>query len=184
MRVLTFVFALVASHPADACSLIGNSQLQIDPQEQAIDRQAPTAGVVKSAQFSLAGCDVPSVLIVDLDPGSDDRTKTDELGYQLQVVSGALPEGFDLPAQPLVATNRKLYIYGSAGDPRYSVSLSVVSVDRAGNRSAASAPVSLSGEVPSRGGCSAAGGSATGDGAVAALLLFALMRRLRPRRSV
>jgi MYXO-CTERM domain-containing protein len=181
---LAIVFAgILAWHSAHACSLIGNSQLQIDPQEQAVDRQAPTAGVVKSAQFNIAGCDVPSVLIVELDPGSDDRTRSDELGYELQIVSGALPEGFALPTRPLVAIDDKLFVYGSAGDPRYSVSLRVVSVDRAGNRSAASAPISISGEVPHAGGCSASGSSPAGDGAIAALLLFALYRRLRPRRA-
>jgi uncharacterized protein (TIGR03382 family) len=183
MRLLIASFALLSWHSANACSLIGNSQLQIDPQEQAVDRQSPTAGVVRSAQFQTAGCDVPAVLIIDLDPGSDDRTKADELGYELQVVSGALPEGFSVPPKPLVAADRKLFIYGGAGEPRYSVSLRVVSVDRAGNRSAASAPISISGDVPHAGGCSATGSSPAGDGAVAALLLLALYRRLRPRRA-
>lgn len=71
--------------------------------------------------------------------GADETTPPEELGWSLELESGALPAGVRLPATPVRAVGGELWFSFLDGDTddqeAFSFTLRVASVDAAGNKS-------------------------------------------------
>jgi hypothetical protein len=67
----------------------------------------------------------------------DDQTPADKMGYQIELIAGALPSGLTLPTQAVRALGGAVYLAwadGSTDDQEsLSFSLSIRAVDLAGN---------------------------------------------------
>lgn len=150
----------------------------IDTALAAADQTPPSNPVITAVTLeqyddapSNARCSASSTLTIELAPMSDDHSDVQHLGYEIRVVSGALPKGLQLPTAAVRPSE-----FGSYNPPRLtwafgrsnetvSFALAVTAVDEAGNRSAQSAAVEETGTAT---GCNT---STTTRGSLASLLL-------------
>jgi hypothetical protein len=162
--------AAVVGRVALACSFPGDSPLVIEPQAQATDPtppSSPTASLAslrrgKGPDRNLAGCSQSISSCDDLGTigialhATDDQTPSADLGYQVQLAAGRLPDDLTLPAGPVTLQGGYLYlrwIDGATDDQEaISFTLAIAAVDKAGN---VGPSVSLQVSDPgSGGGCS------------------------------
>ncbi len=160
------IFGVLALVPgtADACSII-KMYLEIDPQQKVIDFLPPDQPVVSVKSINrgrgprrtegrgavMTSCDDIGSIGFEIGPVSDDLTKPAELGFLFQVVEGTLPSGLSVPAKPLVTISEKTeygyYLHwtdGATDDQEpFEFTLVVVAVDKAGNHSEESDPVTV-----------------------------------------
>lgn len=166
----------------------------IDPTLAASDTSPPSTPVITAVTLeqyddppSNARCTLSSTLTIELAPMSDDHSAADKLGYEISLVSGALPKGLTLPTGPVRPSE-----FGSYNPPRLTwafgrsnqtvaFSLAVKSVDEAGNRSALSGAVEETGTAT---GCRVGGGGARSGGTTLLVLvaLFFVGRRVSRRK--
>lgn len=137
-----------------ACSIVVLPHT-LDPQERKVDTVAPRAAVVELAKVTrgrgpvdgaATSCDDLGALSLKLTtPATDDRTVPSEMGYILEHAGGTLPDGMTLPTQAMRVMNDQVWFHwiDGATDEQEALEFAValIAVDRAGNRSAASAPV-------------------------------------------
>jgi hypothetical protein len=181
---------MVAWHAplAVACSLRPPPEHVTDPQAQASDATAPDAPAVAvskigrgkgQAACSNNSCEGNGTIVLEVS-ASDDQAPTDKLGYQIELVSGQLPPGLQLPTKAIRALGGEVWLHWNDGDTdeqeAFSFSLAVRAVDLAGNVGPAStASVQDGGST----GCSVgrhAPGSAWQLTTIAILLLARLSR--------
>lgn len=157
----------------------------IDPTLATTDTSPPSTPVITAVTLeqyddppSNARCTLSSTLTIELAAMSDDHSAADKLGYEISLVSGALPKGLTLPTGPVRPSE-----FGSYNPPRLTwafgrsnqtvaFTLAVKAVDEAGNRSALSAPVDETGTAT---GCNVVGGGASGGSGMALLVIAALL---------
>jgi len=182
--------------PALACQIIPweNHEILADPQ----DSSPPGRVVQVEGEVENICMDIWSARL-SVTPPLDYQTPALELGYSIQHVGGTLPEGLQLPGEPVRPYRGRILLHwlDSPTDPSpVDFSVSVAAVDTAGNQGAASDPIRFrypltAVDPPSEGsetedeegpGCSIAYGSRPGH-APLVLSLLGLLAVAR-RRSV
>lgn len=136
----TFLSAIT---PAGACSLVGNDEHYADA-AYASDTVAPSA-VTASALVQRyyddsdgGGCGSPvsscgsyGLVTLSVD-ATDDEAPAGELGFEVTVVGGTAPKGFNVAATPV--RGNEIYLYFSVSQPEgFSVTLQLRAVDLNGN---------------------------------------------------
>lgn len=197
-----FLVALVfLSRAADACSFPGPIEHEIDPAEQAIDKEPParteTVGVSVrrgkgpegsgcGGQGSSSCDDIGSIALIPTPP-SDDRTPPNELGYRLRFVGGRLPDGLRIPddarrlsqGEPPALDLR--WIDGATDDQEpFDFTVTLTAIDKAGNEGPESAPIRIH-HSGSSSGCRIARGTELGSFALVLFSLTWLGRFIRRR---
>ncbi|MEA2700581.1 MAG: hypothetical protein QOI66_4852, partial [Myxococcales bacterium] len=126
--VIVMLTVLVSAQRADACSVPGAVPHVIDPSKQATDITAPPPPIVMLKEIKRGrgpqggpGCSSSSSSCDDLGTvtlsiaATDDDSPPQSIGYRIQLVSGRLPGGLDLPgdSRPLspVDQNGQIAIY-------------------------------------------------------------------------
>lgn len=191
MRILTssaLAASLLLVGTAHATSLPQQpTALVVDSSLQATDSQAPSTPSITSADLfqssgvgTLGGCGPNSQLTINLGAVTDNSTNP--IGYEVTLASGKLPTGLTLPSGPILAADgvsppRIVLEYGASKE-KVTFALTVTAVDKAGNKSAASAPATI--DDDNTHGCSASGGGSTG---LVGLVLFAGLLARRARAS-
>jgi len=168
-----------------ACSLVGNSEQMLDP-AQANDTTPPSA-VTVSAMLNRSpdrsGCneasscgDLASIGIEVL--ASDNATPKERLGYELRLVGGEPPRGFQLPTAAVTpnAIDTLYFYYDYADHSGFSMDIEIRARDLNGNLGP---PMVLTIEEEPEGGCEAEPAPALGIGM---LVAFATVLRRRRRR--
>lgn len=182
---------IFVSRPAEACRAPGLIEHEIDPAEQAIDKEPP--GRVETVGVSVhrgkgpegSGCnrrgstscdDIGSIALIPTPP-SDNRTPKEELGYRVRFIGGRVPDGLHIPDGA-----RRLYefeppsfglrwIDGATDDQEaFDFTVTLTAIDKAGNEGPESAPIRIHHGGSS--GCRMARGSELGS---FALVLGALV---------
>jgi hypothetical protein len=136
MTLLSGALFVLGEADARACTIVPNFPYDIDPDEAAVDDTPPAmilavdAGEVGEGDGpGCSDCGDRMHVTIDVTPGTDDRTPSDELGYELEVVDGEFP--FFVPEEPLQGTSFVLF---SKDDYKvFKATLEVRPVDRAGN---------------------------------------------------
>jgi len=153
-----FAFSIARAGDAVACDRPGPNEHQIDPAEVDVDVTAPeppkvTASVSRSYGPKSAGCgtavsscDGSGTIHFMIEPGVDDRTSSEELGYSIRLVGGKPPAGLELPDMPLIAIGgTDLWVTfpdpGPEDQEAFDGVFQLIAVDAAGNESELSAPV-------------------------------------------
>ncbi len=190
--VLSTVFAVVAIEQVSlACSYGTPQALVLDPQAQASDTTPPSVPVAKvdsvrrgqgpttnaDCSQSASSCDDLGSIGIAL-TATDDQTAPEEIGYQVEVVAGHLPDGLELPTGPVLLMEGHLYLHwiDGATDDQEAVSftLAIHAVDLAGNTSTpANVEVSDGGS-----GCSLVGRRLGSSWAATVILLLMAARLL------
>ncbi|MCY1060020.1 hypothetical protein [Nannocystis sp. SCPEA4] len=163
---------------ARACTTLDNFPHSIDEAEAAVDDTPPgeipavdASEVNESTQVGCDQCGGGMHMTLDITPPVDDRTPSDEIGYEIEVVDGEFP--FFVPDEAVDGT---AIILRSEFDYRvFSATLEVRPVDRAGN-------VGPGTRVEVRNtlrGCNMSLGSGGGEAWLAILALHWLARRRR-----
>lgn len=125
---------------ARACSTLDNFPHEIDEAEAAVDDTPPAeipevvAGEVnESTDVGCDSCGAQGMhMTLDITPPTDDRTRPEDLGFEIEVVDGEFP--FFVPQGPVGLAAGTLIILRSEFDYRaFSATLEVRPVDRAGN---------------------------------------------------
>lgn len=164
-RFALFLLApIFVSRPAEACSFPGPVEHEIDPAEQAIDKEPP--GRVETVGVSVtrgkgpegSGCtrrgssscdDIGWITLIPAPP-SDNRTPKEELGYRLRFIGGRLPDGLRIPddarrldqGEPPSLGLR--WIDGSTDDQEdFDFTVMLTAIDKAGNEGPESAPIRI-----------------------------------------
>jgi len=181
------VALVVAPRPADACSLIANGDWQPDT-AQASDTTPPAAPTVEITDVhrseDRSGCggtsscgDLATIHLAV--SATDDRATAAQLGYELRVVGGTPPAGFDPEAAGRVtpAFGDELVFYFDFAAPSFEVDVEVRAVDANGNLGPPTV-VTIS-DVVDRGGCTThrANSGMIGFGLTALAAAVALRRR-------
>jgi MYXO-CTERM domain-containing protein len=135
--------------PAEACSIVGPTPLQIDPTLKATDTTPPTltvaalTGVKRGQGRQSDGCSSTASSCDDLGwinvavQGTDDMTMSQELGFRVALVAGTPPAGLTIPEGATTGFVSLLWIDGNTDDQEaFDFTLAIVAVDRAGNESA------------------------------------------------
>lgn len=186
---LAALSAVIASpRPASACSLAGNGTW-IAAEDQTADTTPPSAptaevtGVFRSEDDS-QGCvgatsSCGSIASIHLAVSATDDTATaDQIGYEITLVGGEPPAGFDPSREGrVVPFGDELNFYFDFDAPSFSMDLEIRAVDGNGNLGP---PVVLTveDEIDQSGGCAAgANGNLVGFGMLAFATAFALRRR-------
>lgn len=186
-----------------ACKFAGNPAHVLDPAEVSVDTTPPTApgpisverlrrGVGPDLSGAASSCDDLGRIVLSFTHASDDRTTAVDMGYEVTLVDGTLPNGLELPDGPvgsLVGGEGARIAFtwiDGASDPQeaFDFMLGVVAVDRAGNRAAPSDMRVVHVVHNGHSGCNSAGGAPfsplSGDmGLVGLFGLWLLVRRRR-----
>jgi hypothetical protein len=194
LAVLLSGSALFAAPRALACSLVPEPEAHtVDTALKATDTTPPARPTITLLQViqdhdSPPGdsCGDVSSLSLELS-ATDDQSPMDKLGFELEVVGGALPKGLVLPTEAVRTTsynaNRLTWTFGESNQD-FSFALRVTAIDEAGNRSTPSDVVLEEGEHELA-GCSAAGPTPPAEAAgamVTALLVAGILRSRRAQR--
>lgn len=170
LAVGVLAIGLLFPGSADACETAGPEFLVIDT-SPTVDTVPPDAPVLADVRIgrsygpredgcsrSGSSCDGSGSLGIQIEPGHDDRTAADDLGYLVRLRDGALPGGFPPYDQPVLLMSDGLYVSfpdpGPDDQEPIDVTFEVVAVDRAGNESA---PTIGHATSPGDEGCSFAG---------------------------
>jgi hypothetical protein len=185
---------------AGACDTPLPQFLQIDmsPSVDTMPPEAPVLGEVRVGRSygprdggcsqSGSSCDGSGALGIQIEPGHDDRTAPDDLGYLIRLREGSLPGGAMPSKAPVLLLSGGLYV--SFPDPGpdeqepIDLTFEVVAVDRAGNESA---PTVARATSPGDEGCAFAGRPRSGTFArlmIVIALPVLIARRLLRRRNV
>lgn len=186
---------LLFPRSAGACQTPTPEFLQIDESSQDTTPPEPPvlAGVRINRSYgpredgcsrSESSCDGSGSLGIQLEPGHDDRTAPEDLGYLVRLRDGALPGGATPSDQPTLLMSGGLYVHfpdpGPDEQGPIDVTFEVVAVDRAGNESA---PTVAHATSAGNEGCAFAGRRHSGllERLVIAIALsaFAVRRALR-----
>lgn len=143
------IIALALAEPAAvACSLVGPTPLVIVPSDDAMPPAIPMLGEPEINRGrgprgflirSSTSCD--DIGWIDVSAAStDDTTPAEELGFEVEVLDGELPDGLTLPDGPLTyftpGTLSWTWLDGATNDQEpFSFVVAVTAVDLAGNRS-------------------------------------------------
>src|SRR5688572_13878522 len=137
---------------AGACETPTPEYLEIDT-SAAIDTTPPESPVLGEVRIgrsygpradgcsrSESSCDGSGALGVQIEPGDDDRTAPDDLGYLIRLRDGELPGAVTPSDRPVLLLGGGLYVHfpdpGPDEQEPIDVTFEVVAVDRAGNESA------------------------------------------------
>jgi MYXO-CTERM domain-containing protein len=186
---LAAVSALVAMpRSASACSLATND-LWIENEAHATDATPPSTPVVGAAVVSrhfddnngcgnVASCGSFGTMEIEIS-ATDDRATEADIGYEVTIVGGTAPTGFDPTREGRVRPFGQLIFFFDADSPDFSVDLEIRAVDGNGN---VGEPIviTVTDEQPSSGGCAAGKHkSLAGFGLMALATLLAMRRRRR-----
>ena len=158
--VLALAWALATPRAAHACTrtAVSDPIYEVDPTLQASDRESPSTFMEVSAfayRVSATDCnsrgvctfttcgDAGAVEVTFIDP-ADDQTPRDQLGYRVALLAGTLPPSMLKlvdKARPL--TPALTFEVGFDDVSRLDAVIALIAIDRAGNESAASAPIRL-----------------------------------------
>lgn len=197
---LFLVSPLLVSRAADACSLAGPDEHEIDPAEQEIDKEPPgrveTVGVLvrrgkgpetHGCRQSSTSCDDIGGISLSPTPPSDDRTAPSELGYRIRYVDGRVPNGLRIPSRALKLVPGDPPGIGMAWTDgatdeheAFDFTVTLAAIDKAGNEGPESAPVRIH-HSGSSSGCRVARGNELGSFALVLGALFTLGRVMRRR---
>jgi hypothetical protein len=167
---------------ARACSVLSNFPHSIDEAEAAVDDTPPgeipevvASEVDESTQVGCDDCGGGGMhMTLDVTPPTDDRTRPEDIGYEIEVVDGEFP--FFVPVGPVGPAGGTLIMLRSEFDYRvFSATLEVRPVDRAGN-------VGPGTRVEVRNGVRGCNMSVGSGGGVAWLAIAALQWLARRRR--
>ncbi|ACY17189.1 MYXO-CTERM sorting domain-containing protein [Haliangium ochraceum] len=197
---LAALTSVAAPTPAHACSFAAPQPHELDPDEQDVDEQAPSAPTAtvsigrepldEGGCFPLENsCSGTGFLTLNLD-ASDDRSQLSELGYVLQLVAGTPPQGLYVPGtaeEPVRATGdggQLLLVFNDSGQA-FDFTLAIRAVDLGGNFgepvelrvSDAAVPCADGGGEDIGGGCRAGASDPAWPLALFGLLAFAVRRR-------
>jgi uncharacterized protein (TIGR03382 family) len=197
--VVTLVIVVAVGRPSavDACSLLNPQPFEIDPAMQATDHQPPVlTGLAvtdikrgrgpESTGCGSSGSSCDDLGWIGINPAvTDDHTPAEKLGFLVSVVGGKLPQGLDVPAEPLrlPLPGQQIvlsWLDGASDDQEpFDFTLSVVALDLAGNESA---PVEVHVSNDGGGGCNIAWfRNPTAPALAFALLALAALTRRRSR---
>lgn len=182
--------------PADACESVAPDYLQIDtpPELDTTPPEAPTLTEVRIGRSygprdegcsqSASSCDGFGTVGIQIQPGKDDRTAPQDLGYLVRVRGGSLPGGATPSDRPVLLLSGGLYVSfpdpGPDDQEPIDVTFEVVAVDRAGNESA---PTVARATSPGDGGCALSGRAHSGIFArVVVVLALSVLVLRRARR--
>lgn len=155
---------------AGACETPTPEYLEIDT-SAAIDTTPPESPVLGEVRIgrsygpradgcsrASSSCDGWGALGVQIEPGYDDRTAPDDLGYRIRLRDGELPGGATPSDRPVLLLGGGLYVHfpdpGPDEQEPIDVTFEIVAVDRAGNESA---PTVAHATSPGDEGCAFAG---------------------------
>ncbi len=161
-HVVDPTLAATDTTPPSEVAITGLSVVQ---QDDLIDRNGCSA-------FGTLGIDVTAI---------DDQSTADHLGYEFEIVTGALPDPINLPEYALRPGpfEPEFLVFFGQSNQDFAAELRVTAIDEAGNRSAPSAPRRVAG---TRHGCSTTATSFSTDAVTtAALLVLFAGWRARPR---
>jgi MYXO-CTERM domain-containing protein len=192
MRPLVLALAAASTvaipSPASACSLAGNGSWQAD-EALASDTTPPSApaaevtGVFRSEDES-SGCgnvaSCGSIASIHLAvSATDDRAQPEQIGYEVTVVGGEPPDGFDPTLDPrVIPFGDELVFYFDFNSPSFSMDLEIRAVDANGNLGPP-VVVTVEDQVDRSGGCATGSSNLVGFGMLAFATAFAMRRRRR-----
>jgi hypothetical protein len=194
LSVAFLAFLQIAPSSARACKPGSNHPHTLDAQAQGTDSTPPGLPTVSVERIGRgkgpqrSGCGESGTSCDDLGTitllvnATDDQTSAESMGYQVELASGSLPSGLDIPSAAVRTMGGRLYFYwidGNTDDQEaVSFSLTIRAVDLAGN---VGEPATIAISDPGSGsGCTVARrGPASGwhCTAVGILLLAFLLRR-------
>jgi hypothetical protein len=168
--------ALTLSPSADACSIGGPSPhaVEANPDDTAPPREPVVinveVNVTDSAFCEAHSCDGLHSLVITL-VTNDDVTTSEAMGFEIELVAGALPDGLELPPFPVQLYSGGKLALSWYDDDSYDFDLRLTPVDQAGNVGS-----SITVNVSNGSGCSV-GGTPGSWLPIALAVLFACRRR-------
>lgn len=142
------VLSVFPPSPSRACTIGVNLAYDIDAPGASDDSEAPEAAQVESLKYrkgvqggrttpvSIDTCATLSIINIEMAPISDNVTRADDIGYEIEYSGDAMPSAMSRGSRVVEAPTGKIVILWTPEDydEVNDFSIRLTSVDRAGNR--------------------------------------------------